>query len=58
MEVWDLKKSTARRIAVTKEDRVEFKTAYIAGIAAGLIFGILLRLGKIGFEMFRTGLRL
>ncbi|MGE5552165.1 MAG: hypothetical protein ACM3ZC_16805 [Bacteroidota bacterium] len=53
-----MKKSTARRIAVTKEDRVEFKTAYIAGIAAGLIFGILLRLGKIGFEMFRTGLRL
>ncbi|MGE5559134.1 MAG: hypothetical protein ACM3WV_11100 [Bacillota bacterium] len=37
-----------------QEDRIEFRTSHYASIAAGLIFGVLLNLGKLGMEMLEV----
>lgn len=42
------------RMYKKKEDKVEFRTQYIASITAGLIFGILLQLFSMGVEFVKA----
>ncbi len=47
----------AAKMYKNKADQVEFRTAYIASITAGLIFGVLLRLLTIAFNYTSAGLQ-
>ncbi|MGE5606744.1 MAG: hypothetical protein ACM3YE_13775 [Bacteroidota bacterium] len=41
-----------------KADQVEFRTAYIAGITAGLIFGVLMQLATMGIDWLKVNAHL
>lgn len=41
-----------------KADQVEFRTAYIASITAGLIFGVLMQLATLGIDWLKVNVHL